>query len=175
MPKRSEERLLHDEQKVLRLLQTNGKESIDVIAKQCNFSRQKVGRLIKKLEDEKIIWGYSAICDEERYQLKHYLMMIKRTTNALDKPVIDEVLTTRLDDLLPGAVIKMEHIEYTNGCFDGVFTFLAKDLMTAKKFCERFQQHFRKYIASYELLEGIFFIRKQMLRNPQLKTQIDFL
>jgi len=175
MPKRSEARLLEDEQKILSILQTNGTESIDVIAKKCNFSRQKVWRIIKKLEDEKILWGYSAIYDEERYQLKHFIMMIKRTTNPLDKKITDEILSTRLDDILPDGLIKMEHIEYTNGFFDGIFSFYAKDLMTAKKFCERFQQRFRHYIASYELLEGIFFIRKQMLRNPHLKTQINFL
>lgn len=175
MPKHSEARLLKDEEKILNILQTNGTESIDVIAKKCNFSRQKVWRIIKKLENEKILWGYSAIFDEERYQLKHYILMIKRTTNPIDKKLIDEILSTRLDELGPGNLVKMEHIEYTNGCFDGIFTFYSKDLITAKKFCERFQQRFNQYVASYELLEGIFFIRKQMLRNPHLKTQINFL
>jgi hypothetical protein len=102
-------------------------------------------------------------------------MMIKRTTVPFDQKLIQEILTTRLDDLLPGSLIKIENIEYTHGPFDGIFTFFAHDLITAKKFCERFHQHFKPFIANIELLEGILFIRKQMLRNPNLKKQIEFL
>jgi DNA-binding Lrp family transcriptional regulator len=175
MPKKNETRLLQDEKKILCFLQTNGKESIDIIAKNCGFSRQKVWRILKKLEEEKIIWGYSAICDGERYALKHFTMMIKRTTRPIDQEILQEILTTRLDDLLPGSVIKIETIEYVHGPFDGIFTFFAPDLITAKRFCERFQERFRLYIADFELLEGLLFVRKQMLRNPNLKQQITFL
>ncbi|MBN1861456.1 MAG: Lrp/AsnC family transcriptional regulator [Candidatus Thermoplasmatota archaeon] len=175
MPKKSETKALQDEQRIITLLQTNGHESIDVLAKKCGFSRQKVWRIIKKLEEQQIIWGYTAICDEEKYGLKHFTMMIKRTTTPIDRATIQEILTTRLDDLLPGSVIKIEHIEYTHGYFDGIFTFFAADLITAKRFCDRFQQRFNSFIASTELLEGILFVRKQMLRNPNIKKQIEFL
>jgi len=175
MPKNRETKLLKDEQIVLSVLQINGHESIDVIAKTCGFSRQKVWRIIKKLEKQKIIWGYAAICDEERYGLKHFTMIIKRTTVPIDQKLIQEILTTRLDKLLPESVIKIEDIEYVHGPFDGVFTFYAKDLITAKKFCERFHQRFKLYISDFALLEGILFVRKQMLRNPNLKQQIHFL
>jgi DNA-binding Lrp family transcriptional regulator len=175
MPKSSETRLLKDEQKILDILQTNAHESIDFIAKKCGFSRQKVWRIIKRLEKQKTIWGYSAICDEDRYNLKHFTMLVKRTTIPIDKKILQEILTTRLDDLLPGSVIKIEHIEYTHGSFDGVFTFFTSDLITAKKFCERFLTRFSPYIASIEILEDILFIRKQMIRNPNLKKQIVYL
>jgi DNA-binding Lrp family transcriptional regulator len=175
MTKNSQTRHRQDENKILDFLRTNGHESIDIIAKHCGFSRQKVWRIIKKLEEEKIIWGYTAICDEERYELKHFTMMIKRTMTPLNEKVLQEILTTRLDDLLPGSVIKIETIEYVHGSFDGIFTFFAPDLITAKKFCERFQDRFRLYIARVELFEGILFLRRQMLRNPHLKQLINFL
>jgi DNA-binding Lrp family transcriptional regulator len=173
--KSSNKQLLKDEQKVLNYLRTNANESIDVIAKKCGFSRQKVWRIIKKLEQEKIIWGYTAICDDEHYNLKHFTMLIKRTTNPVDDKMVQEILATRLDDLLPDSIIKIEDIEYVHGAFDGIFSFLAEDLISAKKFSERFLSRFYQYVSSFELLEGIFHIRKQMLRNPQLKKQIKFL
>jgi DNA-binding Lrp family transcriptional regulator len=61
MPKSSETRLRQDEEKILEILRTDAKASIDDIAKKCGFSRQKVWRIIKKLEEDKIIWGYTAI------------------------------------------------------------------------------------------------------------------
>jgi DNA-binding Lrp family transcriptional regulator len=173
--KSSSQQLIKDEQKILSVLQTNANESIDVIAKKCGFSRQKVWRIIKKLEKEKTIWGYTVLFDPEHYQLKRFTMLMKRTTVPIDKKILNEILTTRLDDLLPGSVIRIENIEYVHGSYDGIFTFLASDIVTAKKFCERFNARFSPYTASLELLEDILVIRKQTIRNPKIKEQIEYL
>ena len=175
MPKSSETRLRQDEEKILEILQTDAKASIDDIAKKCGFSRQKVWRIIKKLEEDKTIWGYTAICEQELYNLKHFIMLMKRNTNPLDSKVLQEILTTLLDDLLPDLNIKMENIEYVHGSYDGLFSFYAADLITAKKFSDRFKERFNQYVASVELLEGIFFIRNQGIRNPNLKKIINYL
>ena len=161
--------------KILDVLKTNANESIDVIAKKCGFSRQKIWRIIKKLEKNKTIWGYTAVCDDESYNLKHFTMLTKRTTFPIDQKMLQEILTTRLDDLIPGTFIRIENIQYVHGCFDGIFTFLAEDLVTAKKFYEQFNKRFNKYITAVELLESILIIRKQVIRNPRLKEQIKFL
>jgi len=175
MSESNETRLMQDEQKILDILQTNANASIDAIAKKCGFSRQKVWRSIKKLEEQKTIWGYAAIYDEEQYNLKHFIMLLKLSSTPIDQKITNEILTTKLDNLLPGSVIKMEHIEYIHGSYDGIFTFFAHNLITAKKFCERFQEHFYPYVGSVEILEGIFFLRKQMLTNPNIKKQIRYL
>jgi DNA-binding Lrp family transcriptional regulator len=175
MPKSSAQQLISDEQKIIEVLKLNAKESIDDIAKTCGFSRQKVWRIIKKLEEEKTIWGYTAICEYEHYNLKHFTVLMKRTTVPIDQKIMQEILLTRLDDLLPDIVIKMEHIEYVHGSYDGIFTFYAEDLITAKKFCDRFKQRFNQYVASVDLLEGIFFIRNQTLRNPNIKKIVHYL
>ena len=57
MSKSSREQIDDDEKKVLWQLRRNSKESIDAIAKKCRFSRQKVWRIIKRLEKNKTIWG----------------------------------------------------------------------------------------------------------------------
>ena len=175
MPKSSAQKIEIDEKKVLDVLQSHANESIDAIAKQCGFSRQKVWRIIKKLEEEKTIWGYTVICEQERYNLKHFVMIVKRNTNPIDQKVMEEILSTRLDDLLLDSVIKIEHIEYVHGSYDGIFTFFASDLITAKKFCDRFKEHYNQYVGSVELLEGIFFIRNQRLTNPNIKKIINYL
>ncbi len=175
MPKSSQIRLIEDEKKILDILQVNAKASIDDIAKKCGFSRQKVWRIIKKLEEDKTIWGYTAICEQERYNLKHFIMLMKRSTTPIDQKVMHEVLTTRLDDLVPESNIIMENIEYVHGSCDGVFSFYAPDLIAAKRFNDRFKEHFNEYVAEVELLEGIFFIRNQRLTNPNLKKLINYL
>jgi DNA-binding Lrp family transcriptional regulator len=47
MPKSSAQQRIKDEKKIIGVLQSNAHESIDVIAKKCGFSRQKVWRIIK--------------------------------------------------------------------------------------------------------------------------------
>jgi DNA-binding Lrp family transcriptional regulator len=175
MSKSSKQRLAHDEKKILDVLRSNANESIDVIAKKSGFSRRKVWLIIKKLEENKTIWGYAAICNDESYSLKHFTMMIRRTAVPIDQKTLQEILTTRLDNLIPGNVIIIENIEYFHGCFDGICTFLAEDLVTAKKFCEQFNKRFSQFIAGVELFEGILIIRKQTVTNPRLKEQIKFL
>jgi DNA-binding Lrp family transcriptional regulator len=175
MSKSSKQRLAHDEKKILDVLRSNAKDSIENIAKKSGFSRRKVWLIIKKLEENKTIWGYAAICNDESYNLKHFTMLVKRTTVPIDKKTLQEILTTRLDNLIPDNVIIIENIEYFHGSFDGIFTFLAEDLVTAKKFCEQFNKRFSQFIAGVELLEGILIIRKQTVTNPRLKEQIKFL
>lgn len=175
MPKKNQTNQMDDELKILEILQKNAHKSIDDIAKTCGFSRQKVWRIIKKLEGEKTIWGYTAIYDQERYNMKHFTMMIKRTTVPLQQNILQEILTTRLDDILPGSLIKMENIEYIHGYYDGIFSFYAPDLIVAKRFCDRFKERFHQYIASADLLEGIFFVRNQTLTNPEIKKMVNYL
>jgi len=175
MPKSSLTRLIKDEEKILEILQIDAQTSIDDIAKKCGFSRQKVWRIIKKLEEEKIIWGYTVIAEQERYNWKHFIMLMKRSTNPIDQKVMQEILSTRLDDILKDSVIKMVNIEYVHGSYDGIFTFFAPDLITAKKFCDRFKERFNQYVTSVELLESIFFLRNQRIKNPNLKKVINYL
>ena len=61
MVKTSQDQIEKDEQRILQELQKNAKESIDTIAKNCGFSRQKVWRIIKRLEQNEIVWGLSLI------------------------------------------------------------------------------------------------------------------
>jgi hypothetical protein len=69
----------------------------------------------------------------------------------------------------------MENIEFVHGSVDGVFSFWADSLITAKRFCERFNERFPQYIASYELLETIITIRRASIRNPHIKEHIRYL
>jgi DNA-binding Lrp family transcriptional regulator len=175
VPKSSHEQIIRDEEEVLDLLQKNANESIDVIAKKCGFSRQKVWRIVKKLEKEKIIWGYTAICDSESLNFKHFTILAKRTMRPIEKDIASEFLTLRLESLLPEAFITIDTAEYIHGSFDWFISFYAENLIIAKRFCERLKEHYDQQIQSIELLEDIITARKQTLTNPQLKEQVKYL
>ncbi|PNX45874.1 MAG: transcriptional regulator, partial [Thermoplasmata archaeon M11B2D] len=91
MAKSSKKQIDQDEKRVIEQLQRNSNESIDKIAKTCGFSRQKVWRIIKRLENNKTIWGYTAIPDKEKQGVHHYIMLIKRS-NEPAADIIDGVI-----------------------------------------------------------------------------------
>ena len=77
MPKSSVKQIEQDEKKILDELTKNANKSINDIAENCRFSRQKVWRVINNLEKNHTIWGYTAVVYEEKLNKKSYLMLIK--------------------------------------------------------------------------------------------------
>lgn len=167
--KKNVETIRANSKKVLSVLEQNAKESIDVIAKKCGFSSQKVWRIIKHLEQEKLIWGYTVIADEEGKELKHYVLLLKRTMIPLDDSMQKEVVTGKLDRYLPN-LVQIEDIILTHGKYDAMITFYAPNLITARKVIEALSQRIGKYFQEYILLETLFPIRKHYLKNPGIKN-----
>jgi len=171
MPKNSQKQIDKDEKKILRELQSNGKGSIDGIAKKCGFSRQKVWRLIKRLENNKTIWGYSAIVDDEKNDVNYYTALVKRSVNPFDAKMKNEISKYKIDDYFPETNVTIEDILYVNGKYDWIITFTAPGIKETKIFCEKMMNKFSNYISEYEVLETIIPIRKKSIKNPLIKNQ----
>jgi len=174
MPKSSKEQVELDERKVLRELQKNSKESIDNIAKNCGFSRQKVWRVVKRLEKNKTIWGYGAIIDNKKLNLEHYTLCVKRSITPIDEKTQHRILHEMLDDYIPEAHITIEDCLWVNGKYDWIMTFTAPGLRETKQFCEKLMDMFGVYIDSYDIFETIIPIRKSGLKNPRTTQKDSF-
>ena len=174
LTKTSKETMKKDEMKVLDVLEQHAKESVDEIAKKCGVSRQNVWRVIKRLEEDKIIWGYTAITDKDTRNLKHFIGLLKKNSAVVDDAMKKEIMFDKLDNHPPG-LIKIENIYYTHGIADWIFTFYAPDIVTAKRFIEHTIQRLNKYIQEYTLIETLFPVRKQGLKNPQIKDLVKYL
>ena len=155
---------LNSEEKILYELQKNCRLNLDEIGKKCGCSRYKVGRFIKKLEEDNTILGYSAIINPNKTNLKHFILLIKRTTQPLDENLIKKLPLLSGNELVPGIKINLEDTLYVHGNFDWVMTFTAIDISYAKDFCNKILKDFNNYIESLELLETIGPIRKNGFR-----------
>jgi len=78
MPKNSVMQIQKDEKKILEELSKNAHSSINEIANKLGFSRQKVWRIIKNLENDKTIWGYTAIIDDNKIGVKRFCILLKK-------------------------------------------------------------------------------------------------
>ena len=175
MAKSSKKQIYEDELKVIAELQKNAKESIEVIAKNCGYSRQKVWRIINRLEENKTIWGYAAVVNEEKQGLKRYMILIKRTTLPLDEKLADKIVSRQLENSASKIDIKIESSMFTHGTFDWVICFRTKDMKHAKKFSEIVNKTYWGYIGELHIMETLFPIRIQGILNPEIEKLKEFL
>ncbi len=168
MPRSSKKQIDEDEKKIIAELQNNSGDSIENIAKNCGFSRQKVWRIKKRLEKNKTIWGYSAIVDDEKLDVKRYIMLIKKSAqpvgNAVDK-IIDLTLQKK------GVEIGVDILSggYLHGKYDWILIITAKDIKHVKKFSETLTREFQHVIREIDIMEYVFPIKECGITNPEIK------
>ncbi len=174
MAKNSVKQIKEDEKKILEELQRNANKSINEIAKTCGFSRQKVWRIIKSLEKNNTIWGYTAVIDEEKQDKEGFIVLIKRTNEPLSKTVVDKIVNRELVKKSKNLGIEVVSSIYANGAFDWVICFTANDIKEAKGFVEEINTTFKGHISELYLLEKMFSAEKCGISNPDIKSLRDF-
>jgi Lrp/AsnC family leucine-responsive transcriptional regulator len=128
MLKNSKDQIEQDEKNLLFELVKNSKENIERITKRCGFSKQKACRLIKQLETKGLIWGYTAVFDEEKIGLTHFTILLNRTTTKALENDIDIIVSRKTEDLAAEYGITIESSYYVHGEYDWIMTFTAENI-----------------------------------------------
>lgn len=173
MAKRSRSQVKKDEKKVLTLLQSNAKDNLETIAKKCGFSVPKVRRIIKNLEESNTIWGYHAVTDYEKYGLREYLLLIKKTNRPVDD-LVDTIISRKIEKQAKDLDVMIRSSYYLHGSFDWLICFVANDLKQAKKFETEIVKTYKAHIQEAQLLENIFPVKRSGIQNPELKKLKEF-
>ena len=174
MAKRSRRQVEKDERKVVDLLQTRAKDSIDSLAETCGFSGPKVRRIVKNLEDNKTIWGYHAVTDYEKLDMHEFILLIKKTNKPLEE-LVKKIVSRDIEKKAKKLDIFLGSSYYLHGEFDWVICFTAKNLRAAKKFDGELVKMYKDFIDETKLVENIFPVKRCGINNPNLKQLTDFL
>jgi DNA-binding Lrp family transcriptional regulator len=174
MTKNSRDQIDQDEKKLLSELVKHSNEKIDTIAKQCGFSRQKAWRFIKHLEEKGVIWGYTAIFDEEKIGKKHFMLMINRTNEKMEEKVVDIIVSSKTDDLAKELGVSIESSAYVHGEYDWIMTIAAENILQAKKFSDTLVTLYPRGTEKITILQTMMYIRKQYILNPDRKKLREF-
>jgi len=173
MAKRSRAEVRKDEEKILFLLQSHAKDSLETIAKKCGFSVPKVRRIIKTLEESKTIWGYHAVTDYEKYDLKEYILLIRKANKPAEE-IVDKIISREMEKQAEDIGVIIESSYYLHGTYDWLICFVAKDLKHAKKFESELVKTYRTYIQETNLLENIFPVKRSGIQNPEMDKLREF-
>lgn len=174
MPKSSQYQIKQDEQKVIEQLRTNAKQSIDIIAQNCGFSRQKVWRIMKRLEDNKTIWGYTAVVDDEKLNLNRYLILFKRNSLPLPQSHIDIIAKRGLQKRMEKEGITTDCSYFLHGDFDWALNVTGKNIADVKRFVDGFNKVFGEYISEVKIITVILPMEQSGVDNPSPQKVYDF-
>jgi len=175
MAKSSREQIDQDEKKILSELVKNSNENIETIVKHCGFSRQKVTRAIKQMEAKGLIWGYTAIVDDEKIGQQHFILLINRTMEKMEEKVVDIIVSSKADDLAKELGVTIESSAYVHGEYDWIMTITAESILQAKKFSDTLITLYPSGTKNITILQMMMFIRKQHVLNPDRKKLKEFL
>jgi Lrp/AsnC family leucine-responsive transcriptional regulator len=175
MVKKSKEKLHEDEMKILRELQQNAKENIETIAKHFGFSRQKVWRTIKQLEEQGMIWGYTAVINQAMLNQEQFILLIKKTNEPLDNKIIEKINSLDLEDLALPCGAHVECSYFLHGNYDWLISFTAKDVIDARKFCSVLNKEFPGAIQQCDIHQVLYCVRKHYIFNPDRKKLEDLM
>ena len=122
--------------------------------------------MINQLEKNNTIWGYSAVYDEEKIGLKHFVLLVKRNNNKINEQTVDQIISRALEDFAADFDTFIESSFYVHGEYDWIITFVTKDINHALKFSESVLAQNPGIIERVTILQTMMFIRKHYILNP---------
>jgi len=174
MPKRSKEKVEADVQKIVKIFQSNARISLNDLAEKTGFSRQKIWRVIKNLEKNKTIWGYTTIFDINKFGLKQFFIMLKRKGGTQVEKQLENVINRKVKQILAEKGVFIESSFYTNGDYDWISLATAENIGQMKKFIDYINRDFGDILSDVKVIEVLFPLEKNNIENPNKKELKEF-
>jgi len=164
-----------DEKTVLHYLLEDPTRSAREIAKELKSYRQKVWREKTRLEEEKIIWGYTAVVNEEKMNQVLYLILLK--TKPMSKEFADILIMRKLLQREPEKQnVRIINVLFVNGEYDWIVMFSAPDHATARRYYDSVRIDYEKLLIEKPVIVDVnFSIVREGKINPEIKKIYDFI
>jgi DNA-binding Lrp family transcriptional regulator len=169
MPKNSIIQIYKDEKKIIEELSKNAHSSINEVANKLGFSRQKVWRIIKNLEQDKIIWGYTAVIDDNKFGKKRFCILLKRAPVKMTDDKLNIIINGDIRKIAMKNGVNLESIYFFNGVYDGQICVTAENINQVKNFIIDMQNKIgSEYFKETNILEVLVPIQVRGFNNPNL-------
>jgi len=169
MAKSSKKTIEKDIQTIIYELQKNSNKSVSDIADKLGFSRQKVWRIIKDLENDNTIWGYTAIIDDNKIGRKRFYILIKRAIRSTSGEKLDSMVKRDLRKEATKLGVQYESSCYVNGSYDALICITADDIKQVKRFSDSLKKLYGANISEIQILEVLFPVGRNGIDNPNIE------
>ncbi|HUS78599.1 MAG TPA: hypothetical protein VM050_08055 [Patescibacteria group bacterium] len=154
------------EDEVLESLINDPTRSIRNIAKDLDSYRQKVWRQKKRLEEENVIWGYTAVLDESK--LNHFLSLIFLKIKPMDENIVS-LIRDRIRNKVPGDV-RIINALLVNGEYDLAVMFSAKDRATSRRYFDSIRLAYDQWLLDKPLIVDV---NLALIREGKVNPELD--
>ncbi|MDG6220914.1 MAG: Lrp/AsnC family transcriptional regulator [Candidatus Thermoplasmatota archaeon] len=156
------------EQRILRALLDDPTKSLRNIAAELKTYRQKIWRVKRRLEDEKIVWGYTAILDEMR--MGHCLSIIMLKLKPMSRDLADLMIERVVKRVQKKQNVELLTMYYVNGEYDYIIVFSAPDHATARRYYDSLRTAYDQYILEKPVIVDVnFTVIREGKINPEIE------
>ena len=163
-----------DEMKVIAELQKNARESMVVIAEKCGLSRQRVWRIIERLEENKTIWRYNIVVNKDKLRVEKYLLFLKRTNAPINKEAFSFPDADEVKQETSKIKVSVDNSYFVHGSFDLVVSITVNNVKQMTQSCEMLRKLFARYISTIEILDVLFTFEESGIGSPNPEGVNDF-
>lgn len=148
-------------------------KSIREMAKQLKSYRQTIWRKKKKLEDDRVIWGYTAVIDESKLNNIVYLMLMKM--KPMTRGLVDAIISRLVEKEPNKQNVRLIDAFHVNGDFDWIIRFSAPDHATARRYYDTLRLRYEEYLLEKPVIVDInFILMAEGKKNPELDSLYEF-
>lgn len=148
--------------------------SLRDIAKELKSYRQKIWRVKKRLEEEHVIWGYTAVIDDEKLDHIPYIMLLKM--KPMSKDLADLMLKRLYRKEQKKQNIRLRDFWIVNGEYDWVIKFSAPDHASARKYYDTIRLLYDKFLLAKPVMVDVnFCLVLEGKRNPEIEKLREFI
>lgn len=161
-------------EEVLEFLLDDPTRSARDIGKKMNSYRQMVWRKKKELEEDNVIWGYTAVIDERKLHHVIYMMLIK--SKPMSRGLADLLIRRITRDEPRKQQVRIVNMFYVNGEFDWVLRFSAPDHATARRYYDTIRLLYDEYLLEKPVMIDVNFVLvSEGKSNPEVEKLYDFI
>ena len=146
--------------------------SIREIAHRLKCYRQTVWRRKKKMEEENIIWGYTAVIDEGKLNNGVYLILMKTKpmTERMANIVINRIVNNEPEKKNSRLIDAFQ----VNGEFDWIIRFSAPNHAVARIYYDTLRTVYQDYLLDKPVIVDVNFVMvAEGKRNPEINRLKD--
>ena len=143
------------------------------IASRIGSYRQKIWRERKRLENENIVWGYTAIVNESKYNHVVYLVLLKLKPMSKD---LADLMTRRKSSHEPEKQnIRLINVFFVNGEYDCLIMFSASNHATARRYYDSLRIAYGEFLLEKPAIVDVnFALVREGKTNPELMKLYEF-
>lgn len=163
----------NNNEEVLQSLIEDPTRSIRELAAKLGSYRQKIWRKKKEYEKEKVIWGYTAVIDENK--LKHIIYLVLFKMKPLDRECVEIILNRLLSHEPARQNVRMINLLYVNGQYDWIMMFSAPDHATARRYYDSLRIAYDRYLLEKPIMVDInFCLVREGKIHPDARDLMNF-